>query len=91
MATTTTSSPCPSVAAIAFRWLDILEKEFDKSYVGLDHQLAQILAFREENGDDGEGKQICGSCTTLKTVLFITQKSDEMNTFIFHDRTSFCI
>ena len=52
----TTSSP-PPVAAIAFRWLDILEKEFDKSYVGLDHQLAQVLNIREEDGDDRAGKQ----------------------------------
>jgi hypothetical protein len=44
------------VAAIAFRWLDILEKEFDKSYVGLDHQLAQVLSIREEDGDDRAGK-----------------------------------
>ena len=55
---TTTSSSCPPVAAIAFRWLDILEKEFDKSYVGLDHQLAQNLAIREEYGDDQGGKYI---------------------------------
>ena len=53
---TTASSSCPPVAAIAFRWLDILEKEFDKSYVGLDHQLAQVLNIREEDGDDRGGK-----------------------------------
>ena len=51
----TISTP-PPVAAIAFRWLDILEKEFDKSYVGLDHQLAQVLTIREEDGDDRAGK-----------------------------------
>ena len=50
----TVSSPTP-VAAIAFRCLDILEKEFDKSYVGLDHQLAQILNIREEDCDDRSG------------------------------------
>ena len=53
----TVSSPTP-VAAIAFRWLDILEKEFDKSYVGLDHQLAQILNIREEDCDDRSGKLV---------------------------------
>ena len=46
----------PPVSAIAFRWLDILEKEFDKSYVGLDHQLAQVLTIREEDGDDRAGE-----------------------------------
>ena len=52
---TTSSSP---VSAIAFRWLDILEKEFDKSYVGLDHQLAQVLNIREEDGEDRVGKDM---------------------------------
>ena len=51
----TVSSSTP-VAAIAFRWLDILEKEFDKSYVGLDHQLAQMLNIREEDCDERVGK-----------------------------------
>ena len=51
----TVSSSTP-VAAIAFRWLDILEKEFDKSYVGLDHQLARMLNIREEDCDDRVGK-----------------------------------
>ena len=52
---TASSSP---VSAIAFRWLDILEKEFDKSYVGLDHQLSQVLNIREEDGEDRVGKDM---------------------------------
>ena len=54
--TTASTSPNLPVNAVAFRWLDILEKEFDKSYVALDHHLSQILAIREEDGDDRTGK-----------------------------------
>ena len=53
-----TASLPPPVSAIAFRWLDILEKEFDKSYVGLDHQLTQVLAIRDDDGDDRTGRQL---------------------------------
>ena len=60
----TVSSSTP-VAAIAFRWLDILEKEFDKSYVGLDHQLAQMLNIREEDCDERVGK-----VTQIKKTYF---------------------
>ena len=57
----------PSVAAIAFRWLDLLEKEFDKSYVDLDHHLTQVLAIREEDGDDRGGIHI--SLALMITIL----------------------
>ena len=42
-----------STSAVGFKWLDILEKEFDKSYVGLDHHLETVLnIMRDENPDD---------------------------------------
>ena len=50
------SAGCTS--AVAFKWLDLLEKEFDKSYVGLDQQLAcgmrlaQRLGATEEAAED---------------------------------------
>jgi len=43
-------------SAVAFKWLDLLEKEFDKSYVGLDQHLAAALR-RQEGGGDGSGAE----------------------------------
>ena len=37
-----------STTAVAFKWLDLLEKEFDKSYVSLDQHLAAVLRILRE-------------------------------------------
>lgn len=39
-----------SVAFASFRWLDTLEKEFDKAYVDIDLMLNELLC-DSENGD----------------------------------------
>jgi len=42
-----------TTAGAGFKWLDILEKEFDKSYVGLDSHLDSVLQImREENPEE---------------------------------------
>ena len=40
-----------STSAIGFKWLDLLEKEFDKSYVGLDHHLAGVVKILQNDDD----------------------------------------
>ena len=49
-----------SVSVNAFRWLDILEKEFDKAYVDLDLLLEEI---------DEDQTEIIDSGRTIMTVL----------------------
>jgi hypothetical protein len=47
----------------AFRWLDILEKEFDKAYVDLDLLLGEIDQDQLEITDDGRAKMtILNAC-----------------------------
>jgi hypothetical protein len=42
-----------SASVNAFRWLDILEKEFDKAFVDLDLLLGEIDPEQSEITDDG--------------------------------------
>ncbi|CAF3575253.1 unnamed protein product [Rotaria socialis] len=52
-----------SVSANAFRWLDILEKEFDKAFVDLDLLLGDIDEDQSEITDDGRARMtILSSC-----------------------------
>ncbi len=52
-----------SVSVSAFRWLDILEKEFDKAFVDLDLLLGEIDQEVSEITDDGRAKMtILSSC-----------------------------
>ncbi|CAF0936196.1 unnamed protein product [Didymodactylos carnosus] len=45
-----------SVVANAFRWIDILEKEFDKTFVDLDLLLGEIDSDQSEITDEGRAK-----------------------------------
>jgi hypothetical protein len=52
-----------SVSVSAFRWLDILEKEFDKSFVDLDLLLGEIDQDQSEITDEGRSKMtVLSSC-----------------------------
>lgn len=52
-----------SVSLNAFRWLDILEKEFDKAFVDLDLLLGEIDQDQSEITDDGRSKMtVLSSC-----------------------------
>ncbi len=52
-----------SVSVSAFRWLDILEKEFDKAFVDLDLLLGEIDQDQSEITDEGRAKMtILCSC-----------------------------
>ena len=52
-----------SVSVNAFRWLDILEKEFDKAYVDLDLLLGEIDQDQSEITDEGRAKMtVLSSC-----------------------------
>ena len=52
-----------SVSVNAFRWLDILEKEFDKAFVNLDLLLGEIDHEQIEITDEGRTKMtILSSC-----------------------------
>ncbi len=52
-----------SVSVSAFRWLDILEKEFDKTFVDLDLLLGEIDQDQSELTDEGRAKMtILSSC-----------------------------
>ncbi len=52
-----------SVSVSAFRWLDILEKEFDKAFVDLDLLLGEIDQDQAEITDEGRSKMtMLSSC-----------------------------
>ncbi|CAF1164517.1 unnamed protein product [Adineta steineri] len=52
-----------SVSGSAFRWLDILEKEFDKAFVDIDLLLGEIDQDQSEITDEGRAKMtILSSC-----------------------------
>jgi len=52
-----------SVSVSAFRWLDILEKEFDKAFVNLDLLLGEIDQDQSEITDEGRAKMtVLSSC-----------------------------
>jgi hypothetical protein len=52
-----------SVSVSAFRWLDILEKEFDKAFVDLDLLLGDIDQDQSEITDEGRAKMtVLSSC-----------------------------
>jgi hypothetical protein len=52
-----------SVSVSAFRWLDILEKEFDKAFVDLDLLFGEIDQDQSEITDEGRAKMtVLSSC-----------------------------
>jgi hypothetical protein len=52
-----------SVSVSAFRWLDILEKEFDKAFVDIDLLLGEIDQDQSELTDEGRVKlTVLSSC-----------------------------
>jgi len=62
----------------AFRWLDILENEFDKTFVGLDLLLGEIDQEQSEITDDGRTKMtILSSC--FAQLLHKTQTISQVN------------
>jgi hypothetical protein len=52
-----------SASVSAFRWLDILEKEFDKAFVDIDLLFGEIDQDQAEITDEGRGKMtVLSSC-----------------------------
>jgi hypothetical protein len=52
-----------SVSVSAFRWLDILEKEFDKAFVDLDLLFGEIDQDQSDITDEGRAKMtVLSSC-----------------------------
>ena len=52
-----------SVVSAGFRWMDILEKEFDKAFVHLDLLLGEIDQDQDEIIEDGRAKlSVLSSC-----------------------------
>lgn len=67
-----------SVSANAFRWLDILEKEFDKSFVDLDLLLGEIDEDQMEITDDGRARMTILS-SSFAQVVHKLQTVSELN------------
>ncbi len=72
----------------AFRWLDILEKEFDKAFVDLDLLLGEIDQDQIEITDDGRAKMsILSSCFAQLAhkaqTIFQANAKLEVRKFIF--------
>jgi hypothetical protein len=76
-----------SASASAFRWLDILEKEFDKAYVNLDLLLGEIDPDQSEITDDGRAKMaMLSSCFAqlVHKAQTISQANAKLEVCIFH-------
>ena len=60
-----TSTSAPSLACLAFRWVEILEKEFDKSFLALDEALKSYSEdYEDPHQYDASRKALAslGSC-----------------------------
>ncbi len=75
----------------AFRWLDILEKEFDKAFVDLDLLLGEIDEEQSEIIHDGRAKMtVLSSCFAQLThkAQTIFQANAKLEVCIFHPENS---
>jgi hypothetical protein len=73
----------------AFRWLDILENEFDKAFVGVDLLLGEIDQEQSEITDDGRAKMtILSSCFAqlLHKAQTISQVNAKLEVCIFQKK-----
>lgn len=79
-----------SVSVSAFRWLDILEKEFDKAFVDLDLLLGDIDQDQSELTDEGRAKlSVLSSCFAqlshkAQTISQLNAKSEVKKTATSH-------
>ncbi len=75
----------------AFRWLDILEKEFDKAFVDLDLLIGEIDEEQSEIIHDGRAKMtVLSSCFAQLThkAQTIFQANAKLEVCIFHSENS---
>jgi chaperonin GroEL (HSP60 family) len=81
-----------SVSVSAFRWLDILEKEFDKAFVDLDLLLGEIDQDQVEITDEGRAKMtMLSSCFAQLThkAQTISQANAKLEVNLFFSFISF--
>jgi hypothetical protein len=81
----------------AFRWLDILEKEFDKAFVDLDLLLGEIDQDQIELTDDGRAKMsILSSCFAqlahkAQTIFQVNGKLEVIKLIFLKNKFNFLI
>ena len=75
-----------SVSGSAFRWLDILEKEFDKAFVDIDLLFGEIDQDQAEITDEGRAKMtVLSSCFAQLThkAQTISQANAKLEVSLF--------